>query len=117
VGTALVFWLAHVYAHLVPRIAAEGRLRTDRFLETAKDRVGILVAVAIPLLPLVLAMVGLLEDRAGLRAATAAGVLSLGAFAVREARVAGLGWASSLWIATALLVAGVGLLWLEVSLH
>jgi DMSO reductase anchor subunit len=32
VGTALVFWLAHVYAHLVPRIAAEGRLRTGRFL-------------------------------------------------------------------------------------
>ena len=117
VGTALVFWLAHVYAHLVPRIAAEGRLRTGRFLETAKDQVGILVAVGIPLLPLVLAMVGLLEDRAGLRAATAAGVLSLGAFAVREARVAGLGWARSLWIATVLLMAGVGLLWLEVSLH
>ncbi len=117
VGTALVFWLAHVYAHLVPRIAAEGRLRTDRFVETAKDQVGILVAVAIPLIPLVLAMVGLLEDRMALRAATAAGVLSLGAFAVREARVAGLGWARSLWIASALVVAGVGLLWLEVSLH
>ena len=117
VGTAVVFWLAHVYAHLVPRIAAEGRLRTGRLLETAKDQIGILVAVAIPLLPLVLAMVGLLEDRAGLRAATAAGVLSLGAFAVREARVAGLGWARSLWIATALVVAGLGLLWLEVSLH
>jgi hypothetical protein len=117
VGTAIVFWLAHVYAHLVPRIAVEGRLRTGRFLETAKDQVGILVAVGIPLLPLVLAMVGLLEDRIALRAATAAGVLSLGAFAVREARVAGLAWARSLWIATALLVAGLGLLWLEVSLH
>ncbi len=62
-------------------------------------------------------MVGLLEDRTGLRAAIAAGVLSLGAFAVREARVAGLGWARSLWIAMVLLLAGVGLLWLEVSLH
>ncbi len=117
VGTALVFWLAHVYAHLVPRIAAEGRLRTGRFVETAQDQVGILLSAAVPLIPLVLAMMGLLEDRTGLRAAIAAGVLSLGAFAVREARVAGLGWARSLRIATGLVVAGVGLLWLEVSLH
>ena len=117
VGTALVFWLAHVYAHLVPRIAAEGRLRTGRFLETAADQSGILVAVAIPLIPLVLAMLGQLEDQAGLRAAIAAGVLSLGAFAVREARAAGLGWGRTLWVATVLLAAGVGLLWLEVSLH
>jgi hypothetical protein len=117
VGTALVFWLAHVYAHLVPRIAAGGRLRTGRFAETARDQVGIIVAVAIPLVPLFLAMVGLLEDRAGVRAAIAVGVLSLGAFAVREARVAGLGWTRSLRIATVLVVAGVGLLWLEVSLH
>jgi hypothetical protein len=117
VGTALVFWLAHIYAHLVPRIAAEGRLRSGRFMETSKDQVGILAAAVIPLVPLGLAMVGLLEDRTALRAATAAGVLSLGAFAVREARVTGLGWARSLRIAAALVVAGVGLLWLEVSLH
>jgi hypothetical protein len=56
VGTALVFWLAHVYAHLVPRIAATGRLRTGSFL-------------------------GLLDSTAGLRAAIAAGILSLAAFA------------------------------------
>jgi len=117
VGTALVFWLAHVYAHLVPRIAAEGRLRIVRLLEAAGEQVGILAAVAIPTVPLVLAMLGLLEDRAGLQAAIAAGVLSLTAFAVQEARAAGLGWGRSVWIATVLLAAGVGLLWLEVSLH
>ena len=54
VGAGLVFWLAHVYAHLVPRIAAEGRLRTGRFLETAGDQVGTLAAVAIPVVPLVM---------------------------------------------------------------
>ena len=117
IGTAVVFWLAHVYAHLVPRIAAEGRFRTGRFLETAGDQVGILAAVVVPLLPLVVAMLGLFEDRAGLRAAIAAGVLSLAAFSVREARAAGLGWGRSVWVATILLAAGVGLLWLEVSLH
>jgi len=117
VGTALVFWLAHVYAHLVPQIAAEGRLRTGRFMDTAWDQVGILAAVAIPVIPLALAMLGLLDNRAGLRAAIAAGVLSLAAFAVREARAAGLGWGRSLGLATALLAAGAGLLWREVALH
>jgi hypothetical protein len=117
VGTALVFWLAHVYAHLVPRIAAAGRLRTGRFLETAQDQIGILAAAAIPLIPLVLAMLGVLEDPAGLQAAIAVGVLSLAAFAVREARAAGLSWITSLWVATVLLVAGIGMLWLEVLLH
>jgi len=58
-----------------------------------------------------------LDDRAGLRAAVAAGVLSLAFFAVREARIAGVGWARSLAIATILVVAGIGLLWLEISLH
>jgi hypothetical protein len=44
-------------------------------------------------------------------------VPSLAAFAVREARAAGLGWGRSLAIAAVLLAAGIGLLWLEVSLH
>lgn len=116
-GTAVLYWIAHIYAHLVPRIAAEGRMRTGRFLETAEDQAGILASVAIPLVPLVLAMVGLLDDRAGLRGAIGAGLLSLAAFAVREARTAGLGWGRSIGIALVLLAAGVGLLWLEVRLH
>ena len=117
VSTGLVFWLAHVYAHLVPRIAAAGRLRTGRLLETAQDQFGILAAVAIPLTPLVLAMLGALEDRAGLQAAIGAGVLSLATFSVRQARAAGIGWRRSIWLATVVLAAGVGLLWLEISLH
>jgi hypothetical protein len=117
VGTALVFWLAHVYAHLVPRIAATGRLRTGSFLETAGDQVGILAALAIPTIPLVFAILGLLDDTAGLRAAIAAGLLSLAGFATGKARAAGLGWGRSLGVATVLLAAGVGLVWLEISLH
>jgi hypothetical protein len=115
-STALVLWLAHVYARLFPRITAEGRLRSGLFLESAEDQVGILAAAAIPMIPLVLATLGLLEDRA-LRAAIAAGVLSLAAFSLRGAREAGLGWGRSLALATVLVAAGVGVLWLEVSLH
>jgi hypothetical protein len=75
------------------------------------------VAVAFPLVPLVLAIVGELDDRVGLRAAIAVGLLSLPAFVVREARAAGLGWGRSLEIATVLLAAGFVLVWLEISLH
>jgi hypothetical protein len=117
IATALVFWLAHVYAHLVPRIAQEGRLLTGRFRETALDQVGVLVAVTVPLTPLVLAILDVVGDQAAFRAGIAAGVLSLAAFAIREARAAGVGWGRSIEIAAILLIAGVGLLWLEVSLH
>ena len=116
-GTAVVFWLAHVYAHLVPRIAEQGRLRTGRFSETAGDQIGILAAVVLPLLPLILAMLDVIEDEAGMRAAIGASVLSLAVFAVREARVAGVSWGRSLWVASVLLAAGAGLLWLEIALH
>jgi hypothetical protein len=67
--------------------------------------------------PLFLALLGLLDPRAGFRIAIAAGILSLGGFGIREARAAGLGWWRSLGIAMVLLVAGVGVLWLEISLH
>lgn len=117
IATAIVFWLAHIYAHLVPRIAQEGRLLTGRFRETALDQIGVLVAVTIPLTPLVLATLGVVGDQAGFRAGIAVGVLSLAAFAVREARVAGVGWGRSIAIAGIVLIAGVGLLWLEISLH
>jgi hypothetical protein len=116
-GTAVVFWLAHVYAHLVPRMAAEGRVLTGRFRETAEDQIGTLVAVIFPLIPLLLAMLGIVSAHTGLRAAVAAGICSLGVFAVREARAAGVGWSRSAGIAAFLVLAGIGVLWLEISLH
>lgn len=116
-GTAFVFWLAHIYAHLVPLIAAHGGLRTEHFRETAWDQVGVLGAVVVPTVPLVLATLGVLGGGTGLRTAIIASLLALAAFAVREARAAGLGWGRSLLVAMVLLVAGIGLVWLELSLH
>lgn len=116
-GTAFIFWLAHVYAHLVPGIAADGHLGASRLVATARDQVGILRAVIIPAVPLALAVVGLLEDRTAARLALVAGLAALAGFAVREARLAGLEWLRSIVVAVMLLIAGVGLLWLEVSLH
>ena len=117
VGSAIVYWLAHVYAHLLPRMAAVGRLRSGRFWETAADQIGILLVVLVPVVPLLLGMVGVLSDPTAVRTAIAAGIASLGVFAIREARDAGLGWRRSLLMAAGLVLAGVALLWFEVSLH
>ena len=117
VGTGLVFWLAHVYAHLVPIIAGEGRLPRGTFRRMAADQSGILAAVAIPLIPLFLAMIGLIDDRAALRGAVITCLVLLAVIAVWEARSGGLGWGRSLAVSSVLLAAGIGLLWLEVSLH
>lgn len=117
VGSAIVYWLAHVYAHLLPRMAAAGRLRSGRFWETAADQIGILAVVIVPVFPLALGVIGFLSGRTAVRAAIAAGVASLGVFAIWQARESGLTWGRSLVIAAGLLLAGIGLLWLEVSLH
>ena len=117
VGSAFVYWLAHVYAHLLPRMAAVGRLRSGRFWETAADQIGVLLVVLVPVIPLFLGVVGILSAPAAVRAAIAAGVASLGVFAIREARSAGLAWRRSLLMAAGLVLAGVVLLWLEVHLH
>jgi hypothetical protein len=117
VGSAIVYWLAHVYAHLLPRMAAVGRLRSGRFWETAVDQIGILLVVLVPVVPLLLGVLGILSGKTAVRTAIAAGIASLGVFAIREARTAGLGWRRSLLMAAGLVLAGVSLLWFEVSLH
>ncbi len=117
VGSALVYWLAHVYAHLLPRMAAVGRLRSGRFWETALDQIGILLVVFVPVVPLLLGVVAILSAPTAVRAAIGFGIASLGVFATWEARAAGLGWRRSLLMAAGLVLAGVVLLWLEVQLH
>ncbi len=117
VASGFVFWLAHVYAFLIPRIAADGRLRVRGLVETAKDQIGILWAAAIPIAPLAVAALGPISDRTGYRAAIAAGLAALAAFSLRAARAGGLPWARALALAGVLLIAGMGLLFLEVSLH
>jgi hypothetical protein len=116
-ATGIVFWLAHVYAHLVPQLAAAGRLTFDPFLKTASQQLGVLVVVVIPVAPLALAAIGVLPLATSYTVAEGAGLAALGAFAIRQARGAGLSWMRSVGIAVFLLAAGVVLVILELSLH
>ena len=116
-ATAFVFWLAHVYAHLVPRVAAAGRLSGRPLVQTATEQIGILLVVVVPVIPLALAALGAFSVATGYTVAEGAGLLALGAFAVLQARASALSWARSIGIALLLLGAGVGLVLLELSLH
>ena len=117
VGSAFVYWVAHVYAHLVPRMAAVGRLRSGRFWETAGDQIGVLLVVLVPVVPLFLGAVGILSAPTAVRTAIAAGVASL--VGLRDPRSPGGGarLASLPPDRHGLLLAGVALLWYEVSRH
>ena len=93
-ATGIVFWLAHVYAHLVPQLAAAGRLTFGPFLKTASQQLGILSVAVIPIVPLALAAINVMPLATAYKVAEAAGLLALGTFALRQARRAGLSWMS-----------------------
>jgi len=78
--TALVFWLAHVYAHLLGfGVSEERRLTRAAFARGLRDHWS-LVAVVVPLvLILVLGAIGVLPDQASIVAATIGGIVELAA--------------------------------------
>jgi hypothetical protein len=76
--TALVFWLAHVYAHLLGfGVSEERRLTRAAFARGLRDHWS-LVAVVVPLiLILVLGAIGVLPDHASIVAATVGALVEL----------------------------------------
>ncbi|HEY7476917.1 MAG TPA: hypothetical protein VIB62_01645 [Actinomycetota bacterium] len=115
--TAAVFWLAHVYAHIVPRLAAVGRLSRSVFTRTAREQLGILLAVVVPVVPMLLAAAGAFTTDVGYVVAVIAGLAALGVWSLRIARSAGLSWGRAAGIAIVLVLAGSGLVLLELSVH
>lgn len=78
--TAVAFWLAHVYAHLLGRGVSEGRGPTLAEIAGALREHWSLVAVVVPLvLVLSLGAIDAMPDRAATVAATAIGLVELAA--------------------------------------
>jgi hypothetical protein len=78
--TAVAFWLAHVYAHLLGRGVSEGRGPTRTEVAGALREHWSLVTVVAPLvLVLCLGAVGAIPDRAATVAATAVALVELAA--------------------------------------
>jgi hypothetical protein len=78
VSTALVFWVAHVYAHgLAESIARRGRLGVSGLVDIARRELSIALAVVLPTSALVLGALDVLDDAAAVWLALAVGVTTL----------------------------------------
>jgi hypothetical protein len=96
-STALVLWIAHLYAHGLSESIAQGRPLTRGDLAAiARRELGILLAAALPTASLIFGAVGLLDEATAVWVALAIGLVTLAAEGARYARLERLGRAGTL---------------------
>ena len=90
--TAVVLWIAHLYAHaLAESINLDRRLTAEELFSLARRELGILAAAAMPCAALVLGAIGVFEEKAAIWLAIGIGLATLAAEGVRYARIERLG--------------------------
>lgn len=90
--TALVLWIAHLYAHgLSESITLDRRLTLREGKTLARRELGILLAAVPPCAALVAGAIGILEEKTAIWLALAIGIGILAAEGVRYARMERLG--------------------------
>ena len=90
--TVLVFWIAHVYAHIIGESLAEGhRLGRAKILQIAHRELAIPLAAVLPMTAVALGSFGILGAGTSLWLAVAIGVTTLAVEGVRFARLERLG--------------------------
>jgi hypothetical protein len=93
VVTAVVFWLAHVYAHGLARsVALDAHLAWSEVRAIARREAAIVEATVLPVAALLLGAVGIVSASAAAWLALASGLVVLAAQGVVFARVERLGW-------------------------
>jgi hypothetical protein len=91
-ATAVVFWLAHVYAHAVAHsVARNEHLSLAELRHIARREAAIIEAAVPPLVPLVLGALGLLSTKSAVWIAFVLGLIVLGSQGIVVARVERLG--------------------------
>ena len=116
--TALVFWLAHVYARLLGEAVSHDRSSSRGALARAMREDWSLVEVAIPLvLVLALGAIGVIPDRAALVVATALALVELAATGAYAAINQGAGPAGTFVSAMIALALGLLIVLLKVLIH
>jgi hypothetical protein len=90
--TTVALWLAHVYAHTIGQsVSHERRLRLSELRHIARREGAIVEAALPPVVPLLLAAVGVVSTQVALWAAFGLGLVVLGAQGVQFARIERLG--------------------------
>lgn len=113
--SAVVLWLAHVYAHgLGESLNLARRLAAAELASVARREYSIVLAAILPVAALALGAAGLLHARLALWLAFVIGVITLGAQGVRYAQLARLGRTATTTIVTLNLALGLALVAVEV---
>lgn len=90
--TALVLWIAHLYAHsLAESINLDRRLTADEVVSVARRELGILLAAVAPCAALFIGALGVVEEKTAIWLALGIGLATLAAEGVRYARIERLG--------------------------
>lgn len=90
--TVLVFWVAHVYAHIIGESLHEGhRLRRDEIVLVARRELAIPLAAVLPMSVVLLGTLGVIGSATALWIAVGIGVTTLAIEGVRFARLERMG--------------------------
>lgn len=112
--TAVVFWLAHVYAHSLAHVVSEDRhLSFAELRRIARHESSIIEATIPPVAALLLAVFGLLSTKAAAWIAYGLGLAVLTASGLIFARVERLGWLATLVVVALNVALGVVLVGLK----
>ena len=112
--TAVVFWLAHVYAHsLAPVVSEDRHLSFAELRRIARHESSIIEATIPPVAALLLAVFGLLSTKAAAWIAYGLGLAVLTASGLIFARVERLGWLATLVVVALNVALGLALVGLK----
>lgn len=115
--TAVVLWLAHVYASgLGESLQLGRRLTLNEFMVVARREYSIVLAAVLPVVAVGLGAIGLLSHQSAIALALALGVVTLGVQGFRYARLERLSFTASVATVTLNLVIGLALVAAEVLL-
>lgn len=117
VGTSLVFWVAHVYAHgISASITDDERLSVAGLRRIARHEASIVEAALPPLVALLLGALGVLSTQTAVWVAFALGLLVLLVEGIVVARVERLGALGTIAVVAANLALGLALVALKLVL-
>jgi hypothetical protein len=112
--TSVVFWLAHVYAHGLARVVAKDQhVSFAELRQVARHEASLIEAAIPPIIPLLVAALGLISTRSAVWIAYALGLGVLVAQGFVFARIERLGWLGTATVVTANVALGVALVALK----
>ncbi len=117
ISSAIVLYIAHVFASLVPKAARAGRLHGADLATSIRHDLPLLVSVIVPTLPLVLGAQGSLASTTAYRLSVRLTITMLFLLAVTLSRRDGLPWMRSVVAGLVIVGIAVAVTWLESQVH